>query len=99
MKFLLQNVSANATGTAVENSGEEAILAIFATSFGGGTVTVEGTPNGGTTWITLTKKDGNPATFTANAFAVCFKIAQGYQIRARLTGSTNPVALNVTLGI
>lgn len=101
-------VSHAATGTATENvtfcivlptDGAEFVLAIFATSFGGGTVTLEGSPDGGVTWIGLTKLvDNSAATFTANTFVVLYQIAQGYLVRARLSGATSPSGMYVTWG-
>jgi len=99
--------NASASGTValiffmtIKHDGAIPILAIFASSFGGGTVTVQGSPDGGTTWITLTQQTtGTAATFTANAFTQCYEIAMGYLMRATLTGATNPTGVNVALGI
>lgn len=101
-------ISAAASGTATENvtfytpvkaQGQDLVLAVVATSFGSGTVTIEGSPDGGVSWITLLKaRNGSAATFTANAFAILDRIAQGYTVRAKLTGATNPSGVTVTLG-
>lgn len=98
MKKLLNNVNANATGLNFFVDGAQEVLAIYAASFGGGTVTVEASPNG-TLWMTLTQIPGtSPATFTANTMTVCYPVPQGYYIRARLSGATSPSNVNCDLG-
>jgi hypothetical protein len=89
VRDLLSNVSVNTTGTGVAASGANMKIAIFATSFGSGTVTIEGSPDGGTTWIGLTQQYTNSAaTATANAFITCNPIGPQLMVRAKLTGAT-----------
>lgn len=98
MKKLLCNVNANITGDNFFTDGSQEVLAVYATSFGGGTVTVESSPDG-IIWITLKKIPGNtPATFTENEMTVCYEVPMSYYIRARLTGATNPLNVNCDLG-
>lgn len=96
MTWLLTDVSVDVNGTGVDGDGSGKALAIWATDFGGGTVTIQGSPDGGTTWITLTV-DGAAATFTANAIRYLERIGQGMQIRAILSGSSGADAVNVRL--
>lgn len=96
MQKLLNNVSADTTGSGIKADGGSKTLSVWATSFGGGTVTIQASPDG-TTWITLTLSGGDSATFTANAVRLIDRIGQGMQIRATLTGSTAPSGVNVSL--
>ncbi len=94
MTLLLDAVDANTNGGGVNTDGGSRTVVIWATDYDGGTVTLQASPDDGTTWITLTV-DGSPATFTANAVRVIDYLGQGLQMRATLTGATNPVAVSV----
>lgn len=87
MTFLLENVSVDTDGTGVGADGGSKTVAVWATDFGSGTVTLQGSPDGGTTWITLTIS-GSSATFTANAIRMIDRLGQGMQVRATLSGSS-----------
>jgi glutamate dehydrogenase/leucine dehydrogenase len=96
MKYLLQNVAANATGTGVSSTGAKKNLVVWGTDFGGGTVTIQGSPDGGTTWVPYTQ-DGTLQAFTANNFTTLGPFGQGLLIRAVLSDAVNPVAVNAGL--
>lgn len=62
-------------------------------TFGGGTVTIEGTLDG-TNYHTLTDSTGLPVTFTAAALK--FITEASVQIRPKVTGGDGTTSLNVT---
>jgi len=93
MAKLLDNVSVDTDGTPVLGDGSGKGLAIWATTWGSGTVTIQVSPDNKVTWITATI-GGNPASFTANAVRYIIKIGQGQWIRATLTGSSGAVGVN-----
>lgn len=96
MTFLLEDVDVDTNGTGVYGDGGPKPIAIWATNFGGGTVTIQGSPDAGTTWVTLTV-DAVDATFTANAIRYVVRIGRGMQIRATLTGSAGADSVNVKI--
>lgn len=68
-------------------------IAVYGSSFGGGTVTVTASPDGGTTDISLLDNAGTPLTFTSNGirnFLLNSDPTNPLSISAALTGSTNP---------
>lgn len=97
---LLDGVSVNTTGVGAKADGSSKVVAIWATDFGTGTVTLQGSPDGGgttDTWVTLTI-GGSAAEFTANAIRLIDKIGQGMHTRAILTGangSTDTVSVKL----
>jgi hypothetical protein len=93
---LLDAIDADADGAAFPASGSSKILAVWATDFGGGTVTLEASPDGGTTWITVTIAAA-AITLTANGYRVIDRTTQGMVYRATLTGSTNPTDVSAYL--
>ena len=93
---LLDAVAVDTNGTGVKADGGGKTLAVWATSFGSGTVTIQGSPDGGVTWITLTIA-GNPAAFTANSIRYIDRLGQGMQIRAILAGSTGASNVNAAI--
>lgn len=93
---LLDNVSVDVSGDPIEGLGAGMALDIWATSFGGGSVSIELSPDNGTTWITASY-GGNPATFTENTAKYIVKIGLGELIRATLTGSTGASNVNAQL--
>jgi len=96
MTMLLQDVSVDTVGVGQLGDGGSKVLAVWATSFGGGSVTIEGSPDGGTTWIVLTY-GGNPAVFTSNIILTLDRIGQGMMVRAVLAGSSGASHLNADL--
>lgn len=93
---LLNAIDADANGTAytldTDGQGEiqEVGVAAYADTWGSGTVTLQGSPDGGTTWIAITD-----AAFTANGYAVV-KVPFP-SVRAILAGATNPVDVTCIL--
>ena len=96
MTKLLNNVSVDTVGVGPLGDGGNKVLAVWGAAFGGGSVTIEASPDGGTTWITLTY-GGNPAVFTTNTIRLLDRIGQGMQIRASLSGSTGASNVNADL--
>ncbi len=96
MTWLLTDVSVDANGTAVESDGAGKLLVVWATDFGSGTVTIQVSPDGGTTWIALLVI-GTAVAFTANAAQFLDWIGQGLQIRAVLSGSSGADSVNARL--
>lgn len=94
--MLLENISIDTDGVGIPADGGSKTLAIWADDFGGGSVTIQGSPNGGNTWVTLTY-GGNPAIFTENTVRLVNRLGQGMQIRATLTGSTGASNVNADL--
>lgn len=96
VNYLLNNVSANTDGAAVQSDGARKQVFVYATSFGGGSITLQARAGvTGSPWITLTLPDGAPAIFTSNVTRVIDYIAQGCEIRATLTGATSPSGVYV----
>lgn len=62
--------------------------------FGGGTLTIQLSPNGGTTKVNASKPDGNALAFTANGaqnIETAYGNSQnGIDVYATLSGSTTP---------
>lgn len=75
-------MTTNTSTVAFEASGQTGICA--AGTFGGGTMVLEVSPDGGTTWIPLAG-----ASYTA-AFTTVITMASGARLRAVLTGATTP---------
>jgi len=95
--ILLENESGNTNGSIVLPTVYPMIIAVWATSFGGGTVNLETTPDDGVTWIPITR-NGVALTYTSNMVdQISGLIARGMSIRATLTGSTSPSNVNAFL--
>ena len=97
MKLLLSEATANTTGTQtvvdftsnIYNGGKASVIA-FGT-WGGATITLQFSPDGGTTWYAV----GTSTTFTANGWAT-FEIHGRVKIRASLT---NAGTTSLSIGI
>jgi hypothetical protein len=85
---LLAAASANVNGAAFDWQGGRGVFAAFGT-FGGGTVALQWTPDGGTDWLAVDASGNTFVTFTANG-AGGFELPP-CQIRAVLTGATAPL--------
>jgi hypothetical protein len=99
MQFLLQNVSVDTVGNGVLADGSNKTLVIWATaggSFGGGTVTINGSPDGGTTWITLTY-NGSHAIFTSDIVLLADRLCTGMMFQAVLSGSSGAANVNAAI--
>lgn len=95
-QILLDAVDTNTDGAGFDTDGATKTLVVWGDDFGGGTVTVQGSPDKGTTWITLTIT-GSPVAFTANAIRFLERLGQGLQVRATLTGATSPSNVSAAL--
>lgn len=95
-QILLDAVDANTDGIGFDTDGANKTLVVWGGDFGGGTVTIQGSPDQGDTWITLTIT-GSPVAFTANAIRFLERLGQGLQVRATLTGATNPSNVSALL--
>lgn len=98
---LLSNISVDTVGAAFEapkgggRQLRDSYVSVYcwATSFGGGTVTVEVSPDGGTSWFVMRRWNENQAIFTISDVYTCF--TRGGHVRARLTGSAGASGVNV----
>lgn len=93
-KWLLQNVSVDTTGDAVKGDGGNKVIQVSATSYGGGTVSLEGRLTPTLNWTTLTYL-GSPAEFTEDTILKLDYLANGMDMRAVLYGSTAASNVNV----
>lgn len=88
--YLLRNQTADiADSDGYLNDGANSLISIWG-NFGGGTVTLQGSPDNGTTWIDLEISTGVAASFTVNSNISLSIWNKGFAIRAILTGSTSP---------
>jgi len=92
--LLLDGVSTDTAGEPFVVDGGSYTVVIEATSFGGGTVTLQGRYGKSGNWLVLTD-NGVPAEYTAGILRVLRSFARGMEIRAILSGSTG--ASNVTV--
>lgn len=87
---LLVNQTSNiADPTPIPVDGANLNIAVWGT-FDSGTVSLEGSPDGGTTWIQILLDDGSPAQFTTNILKAINTIKTGIWLRATLSGATSP---------
>jgi len=93
---LLDAVIVDTTGTGIVHQGGAFTIQIQSSSFGGGTVKIQGSLDG-TNYVSLPTAPDNStlAEYTANTM-VRGILNQSTYIRAVLTGSTTPAALTVT---
>ena len=77
----LLTASDNASSAAYRKGTDEPVVLVAEGTWGGGTLTLQITPDGGTTWVTTGK------TLTANG-TVTFDCPAGLQFRATLAGAT-----------
>lgn len=93
---LLDSVSADATGTGICANQKHLVVYVWGTDFGGGTVTIQCSPDMGTTWFTCKHAaDDDNATFISSEYVELQPIGNGAWIRAILSGATNPVDVSV----
>lgn len=79
----------NGTGVTVNHTQPLEVVA-YGSTFGGGTVTAQFSPNGGTTWITLKDLLGSNVSLTANDAKGPIKLTPGDMFRPVLSGSSSP---------
>jgi hypothetical protein len=76
-------------------TGATMSVSVRADDFGGGTVSLECSADGGIKWAILLKPDGNPAAFTVDSDVLVDRLSPGQMIRATLAGSTAPSNVKV----
>lgn len=92
---LFSGQTGTGNGTAKAWSGGRGSFIAYGT-FGGGTVKLQASPDGGTTWVDLL--DENGSALSTNAAAVLeFHLAGGVQVRANLAGGTGPYNVNARI--
>ncbi len=97
MITLLSSLGSNGSGTPVIVTVYPMILSVWADDFDGGTVSIEATPDDGTTWIPITR-NGFALAYTSNMIdQISGLIPQGVSIRATLSGAGTPVNVNAAL--
>lgn len=94
---LLESANSDTNGLPHLALGASMNLAVWADDFGGGTVTFQGSPDSGVTWIDLYMINNVLGTFTVNTILQTQKLSQNLSLRAILTGSTSPVNVNAVL--
>lgn len=94
---LLDNVNQDTVGQWFEWSGGSGDIFVTASDFGGGTVTIQRSNDGGTTAIPTKFIDGQIFTATENGTFPASGWGQGTRLRATLAGSTSPVDVRVTV--
>lgn len=98
MITLLDGVSANTNGDAVNLLGGALSVFVQGTDFGGGTVTLEVSVDGGTVWHTAKQQDGvTDLTASGNSTFVMWGYAAGVAVRATLTGASGADTVSVFL--
>ena len=95
-QFLLKNISVDTNGDGLRTDGSEKTVSVWGTSFGGGTVAIQASPDSGTTWITLTEA-GTPIAITSNEIKKIDHLGQGMLIRATLAGSSGASGVYVKI--
>ncbi len=87
MLALFTAQASNATGTAVKTTHTQTTLALLSVygTFGGGTVTVQYSPDGGTTYVNFP----TPVSITA-AGSVQITLPAGVTLQATLAGAAGP---------
>jgi len=85
---LLDAVDVDTNGAGVQGDGAERLCHIYAVAFGSGTVTLQMSTDGGTTWTGINQADGTAAAFTVATVVVVSLIPAATLIRAILTGSS-----------
>jgi hypothetical protein len=95
---LLDSVDVDTDSAGVTPDTAVRLLTVWATDFGGGSVSLQASPDGGGTWVTLNDFQGNPLTFSSNVVNVQLPpIGQGMPIKAVLSGSTSPSNVNAVV--
>ena len=93
---LLDAVDANTTGTGICGNQKRLVAYVWGTDFGGGTVTIQSSPDEGATWFTCKHfADDDDATFTEKECVELQAVGQDAWIRAVLSGATDPVDVSV----
>ena len=87
---LLDNATTDGFGNVKKAVGfKQTYMLIAWGGFGGGTVTIQISPDQGTTWLVAKACDGSPLTFTEPGTIALEWLAADLNFRAELTGSTS----------
>jgi len=88
MAFLLENQAVNVSPppNQIESDGAVKNITVSGT-FDGATVTLQGTTDNGSTWITLKKTDGSDASFTTNTIEKIDVLKIGSFVGAIVSGA------------
>lgn len=96
IKYLLKDVTIDTVGDEIKGIGGKKVIQVSSADYGGGSVTIEGRLDSNFEWETLTY-GGNPAVFTSGVILNLDFWATTMSLRATLSGSTSPSAVNVAL--
>ena len=94
--LLLDSVDVDTVGEAFIVDGGIYTVVVEATSFGGGTVTLQGRYGKSGNWVTLTD-NGVPAEYTESILRGLKDFARSMEIRAVLSSSTGASSVTVRL--
>ena len=97
-KFLLDEVNvdtATANGDGVGTLGSAVNLDVQGVNFGGGTVSIFGSLDNGTTRTLLQFDDATPMQFIASGITQIARLANGYRLYASLGGSSGADGVSV----
>ena len=88
--FLLESQTSNSPNSdGYFNDGGRKLLAVWG-DFDVGTVTLQGSPDLGNTWIDLELSSGSTAQYTTQKVNEIQSYPKGFALRAILTGATSP---------
>ncbi len=94
---LLDNVNQDTVGEFFVWKGGPADIFVTADDFGGGTVTIQRSNDGGAIVVPVKFIDGVTFTATLNSVFPANGWGQGTRVRATLAGATSPVNVRVTV--
>lgn len=95
-RLLQDNASADGDGDTIVSDGGLKTFSVTATSFGGGTVTLQTAAGLGEPFVDATFEDGTVIAFTANGVATV-RVADGHIYQAPISGSTTPSGVTARL--
>lgn len=95
-RLLQNNASADGDGDTITSDGGLKTFSVRATSFGGGTVTLQTAPGVGAVFADAKFEDGTVIAFTANGDATV-RVADGHIYQAPISGSTSPSGVTARL--
>lgn len=87
-----------ATGNGASKTFDGGWCSVFCYgTFDSGTVTLQASPDSGTTWFTVKDSIGDNVTFAANGYFSMVVLGGNPLVRAALTGSSGATALTLEL--
>lgn len=87
--FTGRTTNGSGTGQAATFERPDTELNIWGT-MGGGTITLESSPDGGTTWLSIPDENGDAFSATVAGIYPNLLVPYGDNIRATLSGATSP---------